>query len=130
MADGKVYRKAFAMARRKAGQAPQRGAIHATYNGPPGRLQDGPRRSIMELLRAANCERGECIQCGNKGHLMHNEACGLRGKPVTDRACMKCNKGLHAVDDCPRVYQTRAPPPEKVQYTADQVRAVLDALNE
>lgn len=127
----KVYRKAFALARKKVEKPPQRGAVRAAYGGPPGRLQDGPRRSIMEMLREANCQRGECIHCGAAGHLMHNEACGLRGKPVTDRACMKCHKGLHAVDDCPRVYQTvKALLSEHGVVSDDQVQAILEALNE
>lgn len=124
VSDKKIYRKAFAMAKRKTEQNPPRGAVRAAFTGPPGRLQDGPRRSIMEMLRDANCARGECIQCGSPGHLMYNEACGLRGKVITDRACMKCHKGLHAADDCPRVYQTRQAD------ISHQISVLIETLNE
>lgn len=83
------------------------GAGGGPGSGPPIRLQDAPRRSIAELLEAANCSRGECLHCGNPGHLMKQDACSLRGKPIVDRACPACRKGLHAADDCPRVFQKR-----------------------
>lgn len=75
--------------------------------GPPIRMPEPHRMSISEMLQAANCSRGECIHCGCPGHLMRQDACALRGKPVVDRACPACRKGLHAADDCPRVFQKR-----------------------
>ena len=78
-------------------------------NGPPLRIpeQQQQRMSIPELLARANCERGECIHCGNPGHYMKREGCPLLGKPIVDRACPVCKKGLHAADDCLRVFQKR-----------------------
>jgi len=72
--------------------------------GPPNRL-DPRRSSIREMLAYANCVTGECIRCGRAGHVMNSDACPLRGKPLQDRACMKCNKGLHGVDDCLAAFQ-------------------------
>jgi len=76
--------------------------------GPPLRLSESPRKSIPELLALANCERGDCIHCGSPGHMMRQDACPLRGKPIVDRACPACKKGLHQADDCLRIFQKRA----------------------
>ena len=98
----------------KRPEAPVRPVATATtaqvlINGPPLRIpeQQQQRMSIPELLARANCERGECIHCGNPGHYMKREGCPLLGKPIVDRACPVCKKGLHAADDCLRVFQKR-----------------------
>jgi hypothetical protein len=49
--------------------------------------------------------------------LMSHDACPLRGKPLQDRVCNKCKKGLHGVNDCLLAYQ----PP--VQGQVNQVYA-------
>lgn len=99
---------------REKGRAPQAGkavaaAIKSWNNrlqqtspagaGPPEAL-DERRRAVLELLALANCDKGECLQCGRKGHIKGNLKCPLRGKPLTDRACMMCGKGLHNAADC------------------------------
>lgn len=120
-ADGpKVFRRAFnnynnKFYGRNQGKAAQYGARHAAaggavnpaprQQGPPGRMDGLGFKPIHELLALANCARGQCIQCGNDGHIMRNIGCALKDKPLSDRACAKCSKGLHAADDCPRVYQ-------------------------
>jgi hypothetical protein len=116
----KVYKRAFEQARKKMAKSPAHNVSNVT-GGPPGRLQDAPRRNIMDLLRDANCVKGECIHCGNRGHIMYNEACGLRGKPVMDQVCRRCQKGLHSADDCPRPYQAKA-------LSDNHVQALIDAL--
>jgi hypothetical protein len=81
--------------------------------GPPNKM-DGPGfKPIYELLALANCQRGQCIQCGNDGHIMRNPGCALKDRPLTDRVCAKCGKGLHSADDCPKVFQQdfKAPAP-------------------
>jgi len=75
--------------------------------GPPNKLGDNPRKRIFELLEMANCSRGQCIQCGADGHYMNQDVCALRDKPLVDRPCTKCGKGLHQADDCLQVYQQR-----------------------
>ena len=75
--------------------------------GPPNYMNGPPRKTISELLALANCARGQCIQCGMDGHLMKQDMCALKDKILVDRACAKCGKGLHAADDCIRVYQQR-----------------------
>ena len=79
-------------------------------SGPPNKLPESPRKPIHELLALANCQRGDCLHCGVTGHMMTSDACPLRGKPLVDRACMKCKKGLHPVDDCLSVFQQPAKP--------------------
>ena len=80
------------------------GGQPAHYSGPPNRLE-GPRKPIQELLALANIERGCCLQCGQRGHMLKQDACALRDKPLTDRPCAKCGQGLHSADECLRVYQ-------------------------
>jgi hypothetical protein len=60
------------------------------------------------MLLDAKVAKGECLQCGQPGHNVRSDQCGLRGKPLVDRACAKCGKGLHNADDCPRAYQRQA----------------------
>jgi hypothetical protein len=108
--------------RRFAGRQPGN-AKQVVQDGPPSHLKEEPRKTISELLTLANCVRGECILCGKAGHIMSNDACGLRGKPLTSSPCVKCKKGLHAADDCPRVYQQGGNPGNISQI-------LLDALNE
>ena len=129
----KVYRRAFRNYNRKfppgkpyrkapyPGKAPQCGAAHAIgagaaagnnrIPGPPNKLE-GPRKTITELLDLANVARGQCIQCGGDGHIMHQDACVLKDLVLVDRPCVKCGHGLHAADNCPRVFQQKyiAPP--------------------
>ena len=35
---------------------------------------------------------------------MRSDACALRDKMLTDRACAKCGQGLHSADECLKVY--------------------------
>lgn len=84
--------------------------------GPPNKIPDG-RFNLQDLLARSNCVSGECIRCGRAGHLMSHDACPLRGKPLQDRVCNKCKKGLHGVNDCLLAYQ----PP--VQGQVNQVYA-------
>ena len=86
-------------------------------SGPPNKLPESPRRPIHELLSMANCQRGDCIHCGMTGHMMTSDSCPLRGKGLVDRACMKCKKGLHPVDDCLVVFQQ--PPKPSVAHIYD-----------
>jgi hypothetical protein len=81
----------------------------AQVQGPPERLepQERRRRGIGELLALANVTRGECIQCGTPGHLMGRDECALRSRPLVDRSCAKCGKGLHSADDCLRGFSTQ-----------------------
>jgi len=86
-------------------------------SGPPNKLPESPRKPIHELLALANCSRGDCLHCGMTGHMMTSDACPLRGKGLVDRACMKCKKGLHPVDDCLVVFQQ--PPKPAVAHIYD-----------
>jgi len=91
------------------GQQPQQGggqppAPYLRPAGPPNRIPDG-RFNLQDLLTRSNCVAGECIKCGRAGHLMSHDACPLRGKPLQDRVCVKCKKGLHGVNDCLQAYQ-------------------------
>lgn len=79
-------------------------------SGPPNKLPESPRKPIAELLALANCVRGDCLHCGVNGHMMSSDTCPLRGKPLVDRACMRCKKGLHPVDDCLSVFQQPTKP--------------------
>ena len=72
-------------------------------SGPPSRI-DPRQKTILELLRLANCERGHCILCGMPGHMMYSDKCALRGKPVASKSCAKCGHGLHSADDCIRTF--------------------------
>ena len=111
----KVYKKAIGrfnrkpMSNHRPRQKPTVAAITSgtgiSTTGPPNKLPESPRKPIQELLALANCARGDCIHCGVTGHMMNNDACPLRGKPLVDRACMRCKKGLHPVDDCLTVFQ-------------------------
>ncbi len=99
--------------------------------GPPNQFENRERKTIYELLALANCTKGSCVQCGAEGHYMHAEMCVLKDKPLVDRACAKCGKGLHSADNCPRVYQQPyiAQPPR--QANAGQANIVeADALND
>ena len=91
--------------------------------GPPNRLSDTPRKTISELLRLANCQRGQCIQCGQDGHYMNGDKCALKDKNLTDRPCLMCGKGLHAADDCVQVYQ------QGYRNLAPQQAPVMEAKN-
>jgi hypothetical protein len=105
----KVYRRAFKnynykfVGRDKS--KPHMYGARAAQNGPPNRLDKGDRKPITELLNLANVQKGQCIQCGFEGHMMRNMACALKDKPLVDKACAKCGTGLHAADDCPKVFQ-------------------------
>jgi len=79
--------------------------------GPPNKMES-PNKPIYELLNLANCTKGQCVQCGYDGHYMRHFSCALKDKPLTDRACAKCGKGLHAADDCPKVYQQKYQSPQ------------------
>ena len=94
-------------------QAGMMGNHPSAQQGPPNRLDGAQRRTIHELLALANCPRGHCIQCGFEGHYMHNDACALKDKPLVDKACAKCNTGLHSADDCPKVFQQKYVAPQQ-----------------
>ena len=105
----KVFRRAFKNYNQRfqgkdKGRQYQYGA-RAAQDGPPNKIDKGDRKPIAELLSLANVQKGYCIQCGFEGHMMRNIACALKDKPLVDRACVKCGTGLHAADDCPKVYQ-------------------------
>jgi hypothetical protein len=55
----------------------------------------------------ANVNRGECIQCGTPGHMLGRDECALRNRPLMDRPCAKCGKGLHSPDDCLRDFSSQ-----------------------
>ena len=100
-------------------QGGQAGGAPAPNAGPPDRLNDHTKRTIYDLLNLAQCQKGQCIQCGMDGHLMSRDACALRGKALTDKPCVKCGKGLHSADDCVKVYQLNA---RTTQEEADVVK--------
>jgi hypothetical protein len=118
----KVYRRAFRNFQQKNPRGkPPRNAKYgaaamvgagmaqpgAPWNqGPPNKL-DGPRKTILELLALGNCTKGQCIQCGNEGHMWRADQCALKDLHLTDRPCPKCGHGLHAGDSCPRVFQMK-----------------------
>jgi len=89
-----------------AGNAPY---VNAPYRvpGPPNKMEPnkGVQKTTFELLAMANCQRGQCIQCGQQGHYMLNAACALKDKPLMDRPCIKCGQGLHQADDCLQIFQ-------------------------
>ena len=87
----------------------------AAQQGPPGQLDVKVRKTISELLALANVQRGTCIQCGEIGHYMHQDACALKDKLLTDRPCAKCGQGLHSADDCMKVYQKQYANPGPAQ---------------
>ena len=102
------------------------GAAANAQPGPPGVLDVKARRTINELLALANVQRGSCIQCGETGHYMHQDTCALKDKLLTDRPCAKCGQGLHAADDCMKVYQrqfaTNPGPAQVNNVPSDQVK--------
>ena len=80
-------------------------AMENVPRGPPERLDTTVPRTTYDLLDLAKVPKGSCIQCGYEGHYMHQDKCALRDKPLVDRPCVKCGKGLHSADDCLRVFQ-------------------------
>ena len=108
------------------GAAPA-GQVAQPQPGPPNKV-DNKFKPIIELLSLANCSRGQCIQCGNDGHIMRNIACVLKDKPLVDRACAKCGKGLHSADDCPRVFQQHYASP--AAEAGNAAAAVQESLND
>jgi hypothetical protein len=103
---GKPPRNAKQGAAAMVGVGPAQVPGYPRIPGPPNRL-DGPRKTILELLALANCVKGQCIQCGNEGHMMRSDQCALKDLPLMDRPCTKCGYGLHAGDSCPRVFQQK-----------------------
>ena len=102
---------------RQAAQAPQ---------GPPNKL-DSQRRTIAELLTMANVERGCCIQCAQRGHILRQDACALKDKDLTDRPCAKCGQGLHSADDCLKVFQRQyVAQPQQPENVVSQVQTHLN----
>ena len=107
----KVFRKAFRQfnnrqpyGARLVGQGGNAPGNSNPNQGPPNRLDGQVRRTITELLALANVVKGHCVQCGQQGHYMRSDACALRDKLLTDRACAKCGHGLHSADECLAVY--------------------------
>jgi hypothetical protein len=104
----KVRRRAFRnfnqkFAGKNQGKQHPYGARIAAQGGPPNKLEG--YKPIHELLDLANVQKGQCLQCGSEGHMMRNMACALKDKPLVDKPCAKCGKGLHSADDCPKVFQ-------------------------
>jgi hypothetical protein len=87
--------------------------------GPPNKMESG-FKPINELLLLANCTKGQCIQCGYDGHLMRHISCALKDKPLMDKACAKCGKGLHSADDCPKVFQRDYKAPVEAEKPTDE----------
>ena len=58
---------------------------------------------------------------------MSSDACALRGKPLVDRPCVRCKKGLHAADDC--VATTQQQPQAVVNQIYDDVWTDEEDLN-
>jgi len=85
--------------------------------GPPKPMDPGLNDRIKELLVLARCERGQCIQCGMDGHHRGRDECPLKGKPLVDKPCVACGRGLHASDDCVIVYQTN---PQRVNQAQEE----------
>ncbi len=106
----------------------QPGAPAAPVVGPPNRLPNTPRWNFRDLLARGNCLAGECIRCGQPGHVMSSDACALRGLPLMDRACIRCKKGLHAVDSCLLAFQQPAQP-NHINFAAQEWSDDSDDLN-
>jgi len=95
-------------ARQAAGVPAGQGYPPRAQVAPPNPLANqnqGIRKTIEELLALANCPRGNCIKCGQPGHMMNNDACALRDKPLMDRPCMMCGVGLHQANNCMVAFQ-------------------------
>jgi hypothetical protein len=126
--DRKVMKRAFKnynqkFAGKNQGKQRQYGA-RAAQGGPPNKLEGG-YKPISELLNLANVQKGQCLQCGNEGHMMRNIACALKDKALVDKACAKCGTGLHSADDCPKVFQQGYKSPAE----AEKVSPPKEALN-
>jgi len=115
----RFQKKAFG---KEAHGARQALAGQAPFQGPPNDLGDSPRKNIYELLALANCTKGQCVQCGLDGHYLHQDACALKDKRLKDRPCVKCGKGLHQADDCPKAYQQK--------YSAEAPKANANVVKE
>ena len=145
--DQKIYQKAFKEYERKFpppkfnkknafGARQAQGVIPPMPRqpGPPNKLPMDHNMGTLELLSLANCQKGQCIQCGIEGHYRRADQCALRCKLLTDRPCAKCGFGLHAADDCVRThmgkYQTQLQqePAQAVQQVQDLMGKVT--LNE
>jgi len=79
---------------------------------PPNPAPDYRNRPILELVNLSNCQRGQCIQCGLRGHLLGRDDCPLKDKPLMDAPCNVCGQGLHAGNDCVNVFQQNFIPPD------------------
>ena len=82
------------------------GVSQPAQAGPPNKL--ARNQAMAELLTMAGVVRGECMHCGVAGHIKGNIKCQLRGLPLVDRPCIRCGKGLHSADQCPKVNANRA----------------------
>lgn len=91
-------------------QQPAQAVGQYVPQGPPSKLELEPttRDEVLKLLDLARCKKGQCIQCGQDGHLMRKDACPLKGKPLVNAPCAKCGVGLHSADDCVKTFQNRA----------------------
>lgn len=116
------------VAAHQQGQQPRPMAPPNPAGAPPTRIQPGARLNIKELLARGNCMPGECLRCGRQGHNMSSDACPLRGKPLVDKACITCNKGLHGADDCLMAFQQQ--PPAAVHQVQFEYSDLSDDLNE
>jgi hypothetical protein len=93
--------------RRTFGHKAAAAAQVQNWKGPPEKLDSDKRKNILELLTLANVNKGECIQCGTPGHMLGKDDCALRNRPLMDRPCAKCGKGLHSADDCLRGFSSQ-----------------------
>jgi len=93
---------------------------------PPDAIRDPRNRPIQELISLSKCVRGQCIQCGLTGHLMGRDACPLKDKPLVSAPCIACGQGLHASNDCVRIFQN-----QQINQAADYAEALYELhLNE
>ena len=73
----------------------------AKKSGPPAPLRDRNQSFPSNLLPIlANVEPQECLKCGMEGHSSNEQSCALYDKPLMDKACNYCSKGLHSSQYC------------------------------
>ena len=92
------------------------------------------RPRVMDLLKQANCQKGQCIQCGQEGHYMNTDRCPLKDKQLVDKPCRICKQGLHSADDCVRMYDLQGKqdqtPQQGAAGNANQVDLDDESLND
>ena len=76
--------------------------VYRPPDGPP-RLLSQCKINRSELPRLARVDREDCLHCGLRGHKAGTMKCQLKGHKMVDRACLKCQKGLHPSNQCPMI---------------------------